>query len=342
MVSEETTAKSFPGLFGRAVDGAGSEGSVGKEITCVVPLNSTIYVSILDPLGELAFKPRPTKPIPQWMQRVPRKRHSKPQNEQCSVSTLDEHHRDTTSTSAKPPHTSDPLTICLTRPRSPRLHTPPPSLRHRRSRARDAFRNPVDTSQERIVIPSHSPSFVTSETPKRPSSRLTEEVIPGGSSPNRPCRADYRAGSPSQALTSRPNTPARKTAHPARTARTQQPTHQEAAERARDRNNTRSPRSQHNRSSSPLAEAAMPRIVRKTPPTESDECLYLYKPVQTERDARYQTSMSSIAVAGRKGGRRVEREDFDAMIRGTGGGGRQAARAAARTKARKLGGDSPE
>ncbi|KAK3369191.1 hypothetical protein B0T24DRAFT_356262 [Lasiosphaeria ovina] len=32
---------------------------------------STIYVSVLDPIGSLAFRPSPTKPIPEWMQLAP-------------------------------------------------------------------------------------------------------------------------------------------------------------------------------------------------------------------------------------------------------------------------------
>ncbi|KAI1818769.1 hypothetical protein GGS20DRAFT_581160 [Poronia punctata] len=38
------------------------------ELACLVPLDSAIYVSLLDPLNEPAFKPSPAKPIPSWMQ----------------------------------------------------------------------------------------------------------------------------------------------------------------------------------------------------------------------------------------------------------------------------------
>lgn len=322
MVSGETAAKASPETSRRAVDGAGSEAAMEEQIACVVPLNSTIYVSILDPLGGPAFKPHPTKPIPQWMQEAPSQGQLKPQNEQHPESTLDEHHRDVNSASANTPHTSDPFVICPTRASSPRLHTPPPRLRRRRSRIRDAFGNPIGISQESITIPSHNTSFVTSESLKRPSSRLTEQIVSGGSSPNRACQPGLRAGSPTQAITSRPNTPARQAVHPTKPAVSQQPPNPEPAERAQDRNDTSPPHSRRNRSSSPLTEAViskLQRIVRKTPPTQSDEYLHLYRPEQTDRGTRYHTSMSSIAVAGRKRGRRVEREDFDAMIRGYGG-----------------------
>lgn len=329
MVSDETAARTFPEVSRQAVDGTGSEAPMEENMACVVPLNSTIYVSILDPLGEPAFKPHPTKPIPQWLQgAASRQRQSKPHAQQRPVSTLDEHYRDATSPSARSPTPSNPLIICPTRSSSPRLHTPPQRLRRRGSQARDTFRNPLDASQESLTISSHNTSFVTSETLKRPSSRLTEQIASGGSTPNVPYRADHRDGSPFQAMTSQPNTPARKAAHPTRPARSRQPPNTEPAEKTQDRKDTDTPWSLHNRSSSPLAEAVISklhRIVRKTPPTHSDEYLHLYKPAQKDRGAGNRATMSSNAVAGRKRGRRVEREDFDAMIRGTGGAaGREA------------------
>ncbi|KAJ8111329.1 hypothetical protein ONZ43_g5647 [Nemania bipapillata] len=41
------------------------------ELECVVPLDSAIYVSILDPMNSPAFRPCPAKPLPEWMQLLP-------------------------------------------------------------------------------------------------------------------------------------------------------------------------------------------------------------------------------------------------------------------------------
>lgn len=46
------------------------------ELDCLVPLDSAIYVSLLDPLNTPTFKPSPTKPIPAWMQLLPKQQTS--------------------------------------------------------------------------------------------------------------------------------------------------------------------------------------------------------------------------------------------------------------------------
>ncbi|KAI1127645.1 hypothetical protein F5Y10DRAFT_292674 [Nemania abortiva] len=43
------------------------------ELECVVPLESSVYVSILDPLNAPAFRPCPAKPLPEWMRLLPAK-----------------------------------------------------------------------------------------------------------------------------------------------------------------------------------------------------------------------------------------------------------------------------
>lgn len=54
------------------------------------PLDSTIYVSMRDPINEPAFKPSPTRPIPRWMQLLwgregPREQHLKDSQPQPSL-----------------------------------------------------------------------------------------------------------------------------------------------------------------------------------------------------------------------------------------------------------------
>ncbi|KAI0390179.1 hypothetical protein F5Y17DRAFT_82279 [Xylariaceae sp. FL0594] len=44
------------------------------ELDCLVPLESAIYVSLLDPLNTPSFRPSPTKPIPAWMQLLPQEK----------------------------------------------------------------------------------------------------------------------------------------------------------------------------------------------------------------------------------------------------------------------------
>ncbi|KAI3336363.1 hypothetical protein HD806DRAFT_542297 [Xylariaceae sp. AK1471] len=61
------------------------------ELECLVPLDSAIYVSILDPLNTPAFKPSPTKPIPAWMQWLPDQRGQNRIRESRPHSMLDVH-----------------------------------------------------------------------------------------------------------------------------------------------------------------------------------------------------------------------------------------------------------
>ncbi len=58
---------------------------------CPVPLESAIYVSISDPLGEPAFKPSPTKPIPKWMQLLPSHWPDRIPWDERPTSVLDDH-----------------------------------------------------------------------------------------------------------------------------------------------------------------------------------------------------------------------------------------------------------
>ncbi|KAF2966326.1 hypothetical protein GQX73_g7272 [Xylaria multiplex] len=42
------------------------------ELECLVPQHAALYVSIFDPINAPAFKPSPAKPLPSWMQLLPR------------------------------------------------------------------------------------------------------------------------------------------------------------------------------------------------------------------------------------------------------------------------------
>ncbi|KAI0527744.1 hypothetical protein F5B22DRAFT_2419 [Xylaria bambusicola] len=42
------------------------------KLECVVPVDAALYVSIFDPMGSPAFRPRPAKPLPKWMRLLPR------------------------------------------------------------------------------------------------------------------------------------------------------------------------------------------------------------------------------------------------------------------------------
>ncbi|KAK8873262.1 hypothetical protein PGQ11_003776 [Apiospora arundinis] len=352
-----------------AADGAGSGESAGSDQgDCVVPLDSTIYISILDPMGEPAFKPSPTKPIPKWMQRSSTQQHMQRQAEPRPVSILDDHFQDVVSTSAKaatPPE--PPKTVCPTTPSPPppRLRTSPRRSNpwHTRisgNKARDQVKG--DTPQTSLTIPTHKTSFVTSPPLKRPSSRVTTQTV-SEESPytyySQKQTAEYEY--PDLYLPSQVRRVRGGTSHidkgPTTAANYQVPSPQTVTPPPRrahtsssepdmgngnDDKGGSSPRSGSrsrtpignllNRSSSPLTESiisGLQRIVARsrTPPPQSKEYLTLYRPTTATvsssrsprgtraRDRDVTNSSPSIGVAGRKRARRVEREEFDHMIR---------------------------
>lgn len=46
-------------------------------LECIVPVESALYVSIFGPVNTPAFRPQPTKPLPEWMRLLPRSRHKR-------------------------------------------------------------------------------------------------------------------------------------------------------------------------------------------------------------------------------------------------------------------------
>jgi hypothetical protein len=182
------------------VDGAYEDSWDEARRACIVPLESTIYVSILDPMGELAFKPNPTKPIPQWMQMLPSQRPQQRQAEPRPRSVLDEHFKDVTSASAYGTSKRSRDVMCPTIPEHapPRLLSPPresPQPKSTSSQHSEFDELPDIT----ITIP-QGRKTVASEPLKRPSSRAM--TTQGGTGIHRPRSPRlHRSSSPLAAAT---------------------------------------------------------------------------------------------------------------------------------------------
>lgn len=338
-----------------AADGAASGGSAHSDMgDCVVPLDSTIYISILDPMGEPAFKPSPTKPIPRWMQRSSPQHRAPRQAEPRPVSILDDHFRDVTSAPVKDPTLSElSKTVCPTTPSPPPpRHGTPPRRSHPWSTriSGSTTRGPVDQDipQISVTVPVHNTSFVTSPPLKRPSSRAVTQTLSKGSPylyhpkqatahgqqvdlyiPSQTSRTRASAryhgfNGPTTAVDHHVPPPSRRTSTPS-----SEPgigsSDREGSPRSGSRSRTPIGNMLH-RSSSPLAEAVLSGLQRivgrsRTPPPQSKEYLTLYRPTTATGSRSPGTrdvtdSSPSIGVAGRKRARRVEREEFDHMIRG--------------------------
>jgi hypothetical protein len=145
-----------------------------------MPLDSTIYVSMSNPLGEPAFKPSPTKPIPRWMQYLPEYRKTYHPEESHSPTRR--------STSALPKHPEQDsdrsrassgvsaTTLCPTRTHTP-VSTPPPlsprtSSKSFASSPFDDLADPVYPPLEIRTTRQQPISWVSHEPLKRPSSRI--------------------------------------------------------------------------------------------------------------------------------------------------------------------------
>jgi hypothetical protein len=165
-------------------DGPGDNAEeVDVQSDCQVPLESAIYVSILDPSGEPAFKPSPTKPIPRWMHPPPAAHVASSaisQAEHRPVSVLDEHFG--RSARGSPDSIS---TICPSKSQSrPRSPLPAMSIQGQsQSRLRDTSPSPSMISilpdMEPVQLDHKAVSFVSAEPVKRPSSRLARPARSG-------------------------------------------------------------------------------------------------------------------------------------------------------------------
>ncbi|KAL7626619.1 hypothetical protein AAE478_003392 [Parahypoxylon ruwenzoriense] len=263
-----------------ALSGSSGDGSDGAD--CAVPLDSTIYVSILDPLGEPAFKPSPTKPIPSWMQWLPSHQDDHQQSEAQPHSILDEHFpphpiRSTNDSIDKPP------TVCPMSPKQDPSYsvTPPhPAARHYRpSRTLE-----IGNLTESTIKALKGPSFVLDEPLKRPSSRVARST----SISPKTAMGETTTAQPNiaETLPARSRTPYFAPRQPSPLA-----VHGEGPGGGRDA----SWKARLRRPSSPLTDqvvAHIQRFVRRTPPAQSREFLNLYRPAA-------ESSNPSITVPGR-------------------------------------------
>ncbi|KAI1096370.1 hypothetical protein F5B19DRAFT_436149 [Rostrohypoxylon terebratum] len=260
----------FPRLNGDgALSGSSDSASDGE---CTVPLDSTIYVSIRDPIGEPAFKPSPTKPIPRWMQWLPSQRNKHQQDEPQPHSLLDEYFPPNTITEANE-SISKSDSICPTTPKqeSTDLADPSPPPNDRRPPQSLEYDN-IPSSSIRSV---KGPSFIKDEPLMRPSSRMTHSTSHSTSNSSKSAKGDpFTPPNPPDTLppcTHSPFVPRK----PSPLA-----THKEVPE---DGEIGKSWKAKLRRSPSPISEHVTDhfrRLVRRTPPAQSREFINLYRPLQ--------------------------------------------------------------
>jgi hypothetical protein len=143
--------------------------------------DSTIYVSMLDPIGELAFRPSPTKPIPTWMQvtraEQPGYGEQQPQHQPASDQqqlgrprNMGSHQR------AVRERSSNASTLCPVDMSQPnrQARTPPRAASPTQSLLSDA-----SSYHERREVPNRGTSFVSMEPLTLPSSRLMQHLNTG-------------------------------------------------------------------------------------------------------------------------------------------------------------------
>lgn len=276
---------------------------------CMVPLDSTIYINIHDPIGLPAFKPSPTKPVPQWMQppwmKVLPSQHKPPKAvEPRPRSILDDHFSDVSSASAEHPCPTEPYTVC---PTTVQTRTRVVSLRERGDLAdqEDDAGNLLTHNDilalrySPITIP-RGPKFscVTSEPLKRPSSRIIH----------------YNSGTTSSSPTTQDIVPFFfESPYPIPPRSTsvrslEQPNSSTAAQSNEEPTEDYTPVRLNPQDRSPSPQTGVTFHVRskmhRTPPPQSREYLDLYKPLQTSANV-IKTGTASIAVAGRGRVRRI-------------------------------------
>lgn len=162
-------------LHSRKAGHGGITDIVNDAGSCVVPLESTIYVNIRDPIGLPAFKPSPTKPIPQQMQPSwvtispgrPRA-FNDPKSQVRSI--LDDSFGGVESETSGSSIIQEAETICPTAAQTPTRVLSPQTQR----RAIEEQRIPRSLTTARyspVGIPQvHGLSFVSTESLQRPSS----------------------------------------------------------------------------------------------------------------------------------------------------------------------------
>ncbi|KAI1879691.1 hypothetical protein JX265_002645 [Neoarthrinium moseri] len=268
-------------------DGVGDDSTDDTSGYCMVPLDSTIYVSIHDPVGRPAFKPSPTKPIPQWIQppwmkQLPSQHQPSRAVDPRPTSILDDHFQDVTSASAILGSASVHSTACPTTTFHTLRHGVSPNSRMERAETFvHSSRSPTPTENDTVhnIPRGASISFVTAEPLKRPSSRaVNQSQISRINSPE-PSRGP---GSPPHISSGYQD---------------------QGIDDVSQRNSSRHHR---HRPPSPIM-SALSHIkgkIRRTPPSQSNEYLELYQPAQST-SGKTKTATASIAVAGRGRVRRI-------------------------------------
>ncbi|XDG00766.1 hypothetical protein ABKA04_000381 [Annulohypoxylon sp. FPYF3050] len=259
----------FPRLPGDGAMSGSSDSTDDGE--CIVPLDSTIYISIRDPIGEPAFKPSPTKPIPRWMQWLPSQRNKHRQDKPQPHSLLDEHFPPNTILEGDEP-TLKSSSICPTNPeQEPTCSvdpSPPPNDR----------RPPQTPEFDNIPNPTikvKGPSFIVDEPLMRPSSRMTHSTGHSTSNSSKSTKGDpFTAPYAPDMLPPRTYSPfAPRRPSPLAT-------HKEVPE---DGETGKPWKCKLRRSPSPRSEQVtdhIRRFVRRTPPAQSKEFINLYRPLQ--------------------------------------------------------------
>ncbi|KAH9898956.1 hypothetical protein F4778DRAFT_792345 [Xylariomycetidae sp. FL2044] len=289
-----------------ALSGSGDSGDSAGD--CVVPLDSTIYVSIFDPLGEPAFKPSRTKPIPLWMQMLPGNRGTSRDPKPRPHSILDDYlGRPASAESVNPAaEVVQQHIVCPTSPpvqdsrQRPHVHWRDPPGAPASSAGSEVGSLPDIGSP--ATFKGHS--FVTYEPLKRPSSRITR-AIPEPPSPTTSVSVPDR----SPTLAPRSKTPyVYRQPSPLAGTTTAAAATVEAGTPLGDDDPGQHQQQQERRPTSPLTDQVVAHLQRylllrnNTPPTQSREYLNLYGPVGAAAGAS-----ASTAVRGRLGSRAVGR-----------------------------------
>jgi hypothetical protein len=296
-----------------AADGVGDEPGHDGGNYCNVPPDSTIYVSIHDPLGLPAFKPSPTKPIPRWMQppwmlNLPNQHQPSRAVEPRPCSILNEHFGDVSSASARRVHFAELDTVCPTAPATAPDQYPSSEWRPREnglSRGQKVI--PVHNTSGVAVPRGPNISFVTSPPLMRPSSRVNRPSSRLNSPNPTYGHSLSRSTSP---FPIPPRRSSQKSPLPSICGASSCSPSAQSSDRTMPCQRSTSPRAVASESALSRGRAWM----RRTPPPQSKEYLDLYQPTQSgsgsgtmarEGSANVRRATASIAIAGRKRGRVV-------------------------------------
>ncbi|KAK2004919.1 hypothetical protein LX36DRAFT_665414 [Colletotrichum falcatum] len=225
----------------RAGDGSHDR---AREHLATPPAESTIYVSINDPIGQPAFRPSPTKPIPVWMQ--PFREDAQSEEQWQGASTPPRY----LAGFAQTPATPTPATSTLGSAASSELTNRPSTAVHPPSplQTPPGFSSVWTPPEIRRAPPL---SWVSNEPLKRPSSRMVSRLE----------RLEKSGTTTSSGYVTPPETPSEQM----------------------NRYKTPPPQLRRSRPQSPLAPPRIPRrsVVRRTPPPQSSEYLERYNPIRS-------------------------------------------------------------